>query len=90
MPAQLVGLLLDEDDEDPGDSASGGTVRLPQRTLAAMLGVARPSLNNILKEFERRRHVAIGYSSVQLVDADALRRMVKSPGVVFRGDHGDC
>jgi CRP-like cAMP-binding protein len=37
LAAQLAGLLVDE--------AEDGTVHLPQRTLAAMLGVARPSLN---------------------------------------------
>lgn len=69
LPAQLAGLLLDEADDDAGC----GTVRLPQRTLAAMLGVARPSLNKILKDFERHGHVEVGYSSVRLVDDAALR-----------------
>lgn len=41
LPAQLAGLLLDEADD--------AVVELPQRTLAAMLGVARPSLNKVLK-----------------------------------------
>ena len=71
LPAQLAGLLLDEADGD----ADRGVVRLPQRTLAAMLGVARPSLNKILKEFERHGLVEVGYSSVQLVDVEALRRI---------------
>jgi CRP-like cAMP-binding protein len=67
LPAQLAGLLLDEADD--------GVVPLPQRTLAAMLGVARPSLNKILKNFERRGHVAVGYASVTLLDTAALRRL---------------
>lgn len=70
LPAQLAGLLLDEADDDP----AGAVVRLPQRTLAAMIGVARPSLNKVLKDFERRGHVEVGYSSVRLLDAAALRR----------------
>ncbi|WP_219418710.1 Crp/Fnr family transcriptional regulator [Pseudonocardia nigra] len=71
LPAQLAGLLLDEADDESGDKV----VRLPQRTLAAMLGVARPSLNKILKSFERRGHVEIGYASVRLLDTAALRRL---------------
>ncbi len=67
LVAQLAGLLLDE--------AEDGTVRLPQRTLAAMLGVARPSLNKILKELERRGLIALGYGAIRLLDADGLGRV---------------
>ncbi|EUA85315.1 putative transcriptional regulatory protein [Mycobacterium ulcerans str. Harvey] len=45
LPAQVAQLLLDESSE--------GSVQLAQRTLSAMLGVQRPSLNKILKGFER-------------------------------------
>ena len=65
--AQLAGLLLDE--------AEDGTVPLPQRTLAAMIGVARPSLNKVLKELERRGLVALGYGAIRLLDEDGLRRV---------------
>jgi CRP-like cAMP-binding protein len=65
--AQVAGLLVDESEE--------GVVRLPQRTLAAMLGVARPSLNKVVKDLERRGMVAAGYGSVQLLDAEGLRRL---------------
>lgn len=65
--AQLAGLLLAESED--------GAVRLPQRTLAAMLGVARPSLNKVVKDLERRGLVAAGYGSVQLLDAEGLRRL---------------
>ncbi len=71
LPAQLAGLLLDEADHD----ADGGMVRLPQRTLAAMLGVARPSLNKILKDFERHGHIEVGYASVRVRDIAALQRI---------------
>jgi CRP-like cAMP-binding protein len=67
LPAQLAALLLDEADE--------GTVRLPQRTLAAMVGAARPSLNKVLKDFERRGYLTVGYASVTLLDPAALRRL---------------
>lgn len=74
LPAQLAGLLLDEAEDGP----AGPVVRLPQRTLAAMLGVARPSLNKVVKDFERRGHVETGYSEVRLVDTAALRRLRSS------------
>ncbi len=67
LVAQLAGLLFDE--------AEDGTVSLPQRTLAAMLGVARPSLNKVLKDLERRGLVELGYGSIRLLDEDGLRRV---------------
>lgn len=65
LPAQLAQLLLDE--------SSDGSVQLAQRTLAAMLGVQRPSLNKILKDFERDRLIAIHYAGINIVDVDRLR-----------------
>jgi len=70
LPAQLAGLLLDE--------AESGAVLLPQRTVAAMLGVARPSLNKILKDFERRGLVELGYGSVHIRDGAVLARISAS------------
>ena len=64
LSAQLAALLLDE--------AESGVVLLPQRTVAAMLGVARPSLNKVLKDFERRGLVELGYGSVHIRDGAAL------------------
>ena len=75
LPAQLAGLLLDEADRDGEDAQ----VRLPQRTLAAMLGVARPSLNKILKDFERHGHIEVGYGSVRVLDTAALQRILSRP-----------
>lgn len=67
LVAQVAGLLLDESDE--------GTVRLPQRTLAAMLGAARPSLNKVLKDLERQGLVAVDYGAVRVLDEDGLGRV---------------
>lgn len=67
LPAQLAALLLDE--------AEAGTVLLPQRSVAAMLGVARPSLNKVLKDFERHGHIAVGYGSVRILDAEVLAHL---------------
>jgi CRP-like cAMP-binding protein len=61
---QAVRLLLDE--------ATEAVVRLPQRTLAAMLGVQRPSLNKVLKELERDGLIAVRYATIEIVDAFAL------------------
>ncbi|MGH2946262.1 MAG: Crp/Fnr family transcriptional regulator [Solirubrobacteraceae bacterium] len=64
LPTQLARLLLDE--------ATAGRVELPQDTLAAMLGVHRPSLNKVLKELEHEGHVQVGYGEVIIRDPDAL------------------
>lgn len=62
---QQVACLLAEESVD-------GAVPLPQRTLAAMLGVQRPSLNKILKDFERDGLIAIRYSAIALLDTERL------------------
>ncbi len=65
LTEQVARLLLDE-------AAGTGTVPLPQRTLAAMLGVQRPSLNKILKEFERTGWIELRYASIAIVDPKGL------------------
>ncbi|MGH3646929.1 MAG: Crp/Fnr family transcriptional regulator [Micromonosporaceae bacterium] len=60
--------------------ADGDQVRLPQRTLAAMLGVQRSSLNRVLREFERDGLVAIDYCRVTLARPGALRRIADNAG----------
>lgn len=69
LPAQLARLLLDEQVE--------GVVALAQSTLAALLGVRRPSLNRVLAEWERAGLVATSYRQVSLTDAKALRRLAR-------------
>ncbi len=66
LTAQVAQLLLDE--------ATDGSVELAQRTLAAMLGVQRPSLNKILKDFERAHLIAIRYAAVDILDPIELTR----------------
>lgn len=66
LTQQVARLLLDE-------GAPVGQVALPQRTLAAMLGVQRPSLNKILKELERDGLIAVRYAAIDLVDQEGLR-----------------
>ena len=64
LAAQTASLLDEE--------AVDGWVELPQRTVAAMLGVARPSLNKILKELERDGLIRISYSTIEVLDAVRL------------------
>jgi CRP-like cAMP-binding protein len=61
---QAARLLLDEADDF--------VVRLPQRTLAAMLGVQRPSLNKVLKELERDGLIAVRYAVIEVLDSFGL------------------
>ncbi|SRR5690606_5894749 len=63
---QTARLLLEE--------ADGDSLVLPQRTLAAMLGVQRPSINKVLKELEREGLIALHYSAIDILDRGALRR----------------
>lgn len=64
LTAQTARLLADE--------AVEGRVELPQRTLAAMLGVQRPSLNKVLKDLERNGLIRIGYASIDVTDQAGL------------------
>ena len=59
LTAQAATLLADE--------AVDGRVELPQRTLAAMLGVARPSLNKVLKDLERDGLIRISYGTIEVL-----------------------
>jgi CRP-like cAMP-binding protein len=64
LAAQAASLLAEE--------GVDGRVELPQRTLAAMLGVQRPSLNKVLKDFEREGLIRISYSTIEVLDRVSL------------------
>jgi CRP/FNR family transcriptional regulator, cAMP and macrophage regulator len=64
LAAQAACLLAEE--------AVDGRVELPQRTLAAMLGVQRPSLNKVLKDLERDGLIRISYSAIEVLDRPRL------------------
>lgn len=64
LEIQVAQLLLEERVND--------VVTLPQTTVAALLGVRRPSVNRVLRKFARSGLVEIGYGSVQVLDATAL------------------
>ncbi|MCP9624131.1 Crp/Fnr family transcriptional regulator [Nocardia otitidiscaviarum] len=65
LPTQVAQLLLDE--------SVDGKVPLAQRTLAAMIGVQRPSLNKVLKDFERDGLIGTGYAAIEIRNPDRLR-----------------
>ena len=64
LTAQAAWLLAEE--------AVGGRVEVPQQTLAAMLGVRRPSLNKVLKDLEREGLIRISYSTIEVLDRARL------------------
>jgi CRP/FNR family transcriptional regulator, cAMP and macrophage regulator len=67
LPVQVAQLLLDE--------AVDGSVRLEQRTLAAMLGARSASFHKVIEEFERHRLITIGPGGIDIDDPDGLRQL---------------
>ncbi|MGD9752661.1 MAG: Crp/Fnr family transcriptional regulator [Acidimicrobiia bacterium] len=67
LPVQLARLLLDEAD-------ARGDVVFSQALLAAMVGARRPSVNKVLKGFERQGLIELDYRTIRIVDDDGLRR----------------
>jgi Mn-dependent DtxR family transcriptional regulator len=55
--------------------AECGSVDLTQATLAAMLGVPRPSLNRLLRKLETSGVVSLRYRQVHLLDHGRLAAM---------------
>ena len=75
----MEGLLLQRVARLLLDEAVEGHVPLPQRTLAAMLGVHRQSFDKTLKDLEARQAIAVAYADIQILDTDALTRVVAGP-----------
>jgi CRP/FNR family transcriptional regulator, cAMP and macrophage regulator len=71
LTEQVAKLLLDE--------AVNGTVALTQRTLSAMLGVQRPSLNKIVKDLENDNLITVGYGTIKINDGAALAKRAAAP-----------
>jgi len=71
LEIQVAQLLLEERVDD--------VVSLPQTTVAALLGVRRPSVNRVLRKFARGRLVEISYGRVQILDAAALADLTTDP-----------
>ncbi|MGH7735158.1 MAG: Crp/Fnr family transcriptional regulator [Gemmatimonadales bacterium] len=70
--ALLGGSLITQAAVLLADEAVDERVELPQRTLAAMLGVQRPSLNKVLKDLERDGLIRISYGTIEVLDRARL------------------
>ena len=66
---QVASLLLDE----TGDAHL--VVRLPQATLAQLLGATRPAVNRVLKALEAEGLIRLGYREIEVADPRALERI---------------
>jgi CRP-like cAMP-binding protein len=64
LDAQIASVLTRE--------AEQGVVRLAQSVIAELLGARRTSVNRILKRFETRGLVRLGYGQVEIVDPAGL------------------
>lgn len=69
-----------------GGGGAGRAGELPQQTLAAMLGVARPSLNKVLKDLEPTALIRISYAAIEVLDRARLTGHTCSP-LGYRGPH---
>jgi CRP-like cAMP-binding protein len=56
-----------------GETVTPGVIRLPQATLAHLLGASRSSVNRILKEFENQGLLRVEYRRVEVLDVERLR-----------------
>ncbi len=70
--ALLVGPLAAQAARLLAEEAVVGRGELPQRTMAAMLGVQRPSLNKVLKDLERDGLIRVGYAAIDVLDPAGL------------------
>lgn len=64
LEVQVAQLLLDESVED--------VVSLPQTTVAALLGVRRPSVNRVLRRYARAGLIEVSYGKVRILDRAGL------------------
>jgi CRP/FNR family transcriptional regulator, cAMP and macrophage regulator len=69
LRTQVAALLLDE------GGADSEPVRLPQATLAELLGARRPSVNRVLKQLEADGAIRLTYRQVDILDAAALAQV---------------
>lgn len=79
LPRRAAALLLREAEAGPGSGHRSGVVRLPQATLAAMLGVPRSSLNRVLKRFETDGAISLAYRRIDILDVDRLMAEGRAP-----------
>jgi CRP-like cAMP-binding protein len=67
LRSRTAALLLDETE------GRSGVIRLPQGTLAELLGASRSSVNRVLKDLEANGVVRLEYRRVEVLDPEGLR-----------------
>jgi CRP-like cAMP-binding protein len=65
LDVQIAQLLFEESVDD--------VVALPQTTVAALLGVRRPSVNRVLRRYARSGLVEVSYGQVRILDRTGLK-----------------
>ena len=65
---QVASLLVEE-------SAGEGIIKLPQVTLARLLGASRPAVNRTLKRLEAEGLVRLRYRQIEILDSADLERV---------------
>ncbi len=60
------------------EEAHEGVLRLPQKTLAEMLGVQRSSVNKVLRTFEAQGLIELSYGRIVLKDEERLTSIASS------------
>ncbi|MGH3911851.1 MAG: Crp/Fnr family transcriptional regulator [Pseudonocardiaceae bacterium] len=64
LPQRTAALLICE--------ARGSLITLSQATLAAMLGIPRPSVNRVLRAFQRQGLISLSYRRIRILDETRL------------------
>lgn len=76
LPGRVAKLLLEAAEEkgEPGDDGIAVDLGVSQTDLAAMVGGSRPSVNQILRQFEERGYLTIDGKKVVIRDMELLKR----------------
>jgi len=69
LTVRMATLLLNETD------GRSGTLRLPQLTLAELLGASRSSVNRVLKDLEAKGMLRVEYRRIEVLDRDGMRSL---------------
>lgn len=70
LRARLADLIDMRHQDDP---AGGYDIAIPQGELAALMGVARQTLNDLLKRLEKDGLIEVGYRKIRILDLARLR-----------------
>ncbi|MCD8131706.1 MAG: Crp/Fnr family transcriptional regulator [Lachnospiraceae bacterium] len=74
---KIASFLLEETDTDnPDKDISSGCLPYTHEEIAWCLGLARPTVSSVLKEFEKNHLVRCAYRKVYVLDRSALRNIV--------------